>query len=221
MSHARSANLKIRAALVATTLAVLVHACGSSSQSPAASSTAFVECKSIDDCTGIADATACTSGYCVDALGARVSLTPASPSRSLSACNPLGGSDGGGATIEYVANIEDGSVLVVTHPAGTGDSTGVRAFYGQPPRLDERHVIGAELVTDGDGRLTFAVGSSTYTANFTWITESASTDGGATGHPELGTLDEGYDSAGNDVTSSFDVRWPTPAALPGFSFTCL
>jgi hypothetical protein len=207
--------LKIRAALLAPLFGVLIHACGSSSSSSMSSSADRIKCKSIDDCTGIADATACTSGYCVDATGARVSLTPASPSGNLSPCNPLSGPDGGSATIEYVADVEDGSVLVVTHPAGAGESTGIRAFYGQVPRLDERHVIDAELVMNGNGQLTFAVGMSTYTANFVWVTDS-SADGGVTGHPDLGTVDEG-----SDVMPSLTVRWPTPAALPGYSFTCL
>lgn len=200
-------------------LGVLVHACGSSSQSSKSSSTDWIECRSIDDCTGIANATACTSGYCVDATGARVSSSPASPSGNLAPCNPLQGPDGGTAKLEYVADVEDGSILVVMHPTGS-DSAGIRAFYGQPPLLDERHVIDAELVMNGNGRLTFAVGTSTYTAYFMWVTDSAA-DGGMTGHPDLGSLDEGNDAEGNDTAPPLTVRWPTPAALPGFSFACL
>jgi hypothetical protein len=206
----------VRAACLALLLGVLLHACGSSPPSSPSSSTDWIKCKTIDDCTGIANATDCVSGYCVDATGARVSLSPAAPDGGLSPCNPLTGPDGGSVTIEYVADVEDGSVLVVTHPAGTDDSTGVRAFYGQPSRLDERHVIDAALVMNGDGRLSFAVGSSTYTAYFTWVAEAGPDGGVAAGHPDLGMLDEG-----NDVTPTLTVRWPTPAALPGYSFTCL
>lgn len=202
-----------RAAWLALLLGVLLHGCGSSSSSSKTTSTDWIKCKSIDDCTGVGEATACTTGYCVDATGARVSLTPALPPGGLSPCNPLSGRNA--ATIEYVADIEDGTVLVVTHPAGAGDSTGVRAFFGQPPRLDERHVIDAELVVNGNGQLTFAVGMSTYTANFAWVTDNTA-DGGVTGHPDLGAVDEG-----NDMTASLTVRWPTPVALPGYSFTCL
>jgi hypothetical protein len=116
--------------------------------------------------------------------------------------------------IEYVADVDDGSVMVVTHPADDYDEMEFRMFYGRPPVLDERHVTSVNRSGTGDTHIVFAVGNSSYDAYFTVdMTES---DGGFSFHPGQGSLDEG-----NGKSVSVTQRWPTPTALSDFSFNCL
>jgi hypothetical protein len=137
--------------------------------------------------------------------------------------------DGGSETIQFVADVGDGSVMVVTHPVAAKDPNAVRVFYGRPPALDERRIIDIEhfanvvvpLVDGGDApdaggpwrfRITFEVGVASYSI---WFPNAAGQF--ADGVPaRQGVIDEG-----NATQPSYTQRWPTPAALPGLSFTCL
>lgn len=121
----------------------------------------------------------------------------------------------GDVTIEYVADVEDGSVIVVTHPAVDYDYTDFRMFYGQPPKLQERHVTNTTRAKSGSTVMTFDVAGATYTASFPWVMEF-SQDGGSVGHPGDGTVDQG-----DGMTRAFTQRWPTPTTLSDLSFTCL
>ena len=120
----------------------------------------------------------------------------------------------GDVTIEYVADTEDGDVMVVTHPTDDYDYTDFRMFYGRPPHLDERKVKAVNRSLDGDTSMVFLVGGTEYDASFTFVLMEG--DGGLISHPGDGSLDEG-----SGKTVAFTQRWPTPTTLDGFSFTCL
>lgn len=121
----------------------------------------------------------------------------------------------GDVTIENVADVEDGSEIVVTHPAVDYEYTDFRLFYGRAPKLAERHVTNTSRGKSGSTVMTFVVGTATYTLNLPWVTVTTP-DGGITGGPDVGTLD-----AGGGKTFAVTQRWPAPTALPGLSFTCL
>lgn len=122
----------------------------------------------------------------------------------------------GEVTIEYVADVDDGRVMVVTHPRDDYTYDDFRMFYGQPPNLPERHVVNTIRSRSGGTTMIFEVGGATFTASFVFALPTPSPDGGiGAGHPDPGTLD----AAGK--TQTFTLRWPTPTALTDLSFTCL
>ncbi len=122
----------------------------------------------------------------------------------------------GEVTIEYVADVDDGTVMVVTHPKDDWTYDDFRMFYGAPPKLAERHVTNTSRSRSGGTTMTFEVGSATYTASFIFALPAPLPDGGVEiGHPDPGTLE------GQGKTHAFTQRWPTPTSLPDFSFACL
>jgi hypothetical protein len=109
-----------------------------------------------------------------------------------------------GVTIEYVADLDDGHVMVVTHPATDYTDADFHLFYGPSSNLIERPVIRYSRSGDSE-TFDFQVNGTEYHVDFAWVPE-----------PDRGTLDEG-----NGKTVGFTQRRPVPTALPDFSFTCL
>jgi hypothetical protein len=119
-------------------------------------------------------------------------------------------------TIEYVADVTDGTALVVTRPAVDWDYTDFRVFYGvDGPSLSERQVVNVLRARDGGStEIQFTVDGATYIARFPWVLEPSG-DGGVNGHPGQGTLDK------NGVPVAMNQRFPTPTTLSEFTFSCL
>ena len=329
--------------LASLSAGILVAACSSPSPSTSSSSH-WVTCRNIDDCSDVPEAAACTAGYCVDSSGARLRVSTSTPDASTSPrpCDPLtpravpitlgtvlgagrdasgtlyvadeapsvpnqlgstpnrvfvsqgttlfrkvvtgSGSSGGGAeadytfsfedgaessalliqvrggkttamglgpanskgfigdpgavttmltvqdssavsaftlqnlpgdvAIEYVADVDDGQVVVVTHPKYDYTYTDFRLFLGQPDNLLERRVEDVSRTRSSDTLIQFLVGNSQARAHFTYVLEPA-TDGGIISHPGPGTL------SGFGPDQSMTQRFPTPTTLDGLSFTCL
>jgi hypothetical protein len=112
--------------------------------------------------------------------------------------------------VEYVADVSDGSAIVVTAPGEVDSTSDFHLFYGTPPALAERTIVSFSQSFSGYPTIAFQVGSATYTMAIGGTFEP---DGG--GGPGPGTLDTG------SATLDFAVRTPTPGTLAGFSFTCL
>ena len=123
----------------------------------------------------------------------------------------------GDVAIEYVADVDDGSVIVVTHPADDYTYTDFRLFWGPAGIVAERKVDDVTRTRSGDTDIVFEVGPAlgdTVTAHFTYVLEP-SADGGIINHAGPGTL------MGKGVDTSFTERRPVPTTLTGLSFTCL
>lgn len=118
----------------------------------------------------------------------------------------------GDVYIEYVADVSNGDVIVVTRPLDDWTYAQFRVFYGTPDAMLERTVV--SVARGDDTYVTFQVGSVDYLAHFVGGFESS--DGGAGEVDEPGTLDPGDGSV-----LTITERLPTPTTLTGFSFTCL
>ena len=112
--------------------------------------------------------------------------------------------------VQYVADVSDGSAIVVTAPGEVDSTSDFHLFYGTPPALAERTIVSFSQPLSGYPTIAFQVGSATYTMA---IGGTFELDGG--GGPGPGTLDTG------SATLDFTLRTPTPSTLVGFSFTCL
>jgi hypothetical protein len=117
--------------------------------------------------------------------------------------------------IEYVADVTDGTALVVTRPETEWQYTDFRVFYGGDGAvLGERHVVSVLRARDGGSTdIQFIVDGATYTAHFPWAYELA--DGGMVGQPGPATLDK------NGVPVAMNRRFPNPTTLTDFTFSCL
>jgi hypothetical protein len=120
----------------------------------------------------------------------------------------------GEVAVEYVADVENGSVLVVTRPMDDWTYTDFRLFYGKAGQMAERAVTQVTRSRSGSTDIQFLVDGAPFVAHFAY--EFGVSDGGAFGHPGPGTLDTG---AGK--TLAFEQRTPTPARPTGFSFVCI
>src|SRR5262249_18439253 len=107
----------------------------------------------------------------------------------------------GDVAIEYVADVEDGNVIVVTQPADAYTYDHFRAFFGPPAALGERRVSNVTRARRGGTDMTFTVAGTRFNAHFAFELMPAP-DGGIISHPGPGTLDEGGKSVG------FTQRWP-------------
>ncbi|HEY1695795.1 MAG TPA: hypothetical protein VGG39_26690 [Polyangiaceae bacterium] len=112
-------------------------------------------------------------------------------------------------TVAYVADVSDGSVIVVTNLVDIVTPSPVRLFYGSPPALAERSIVSFDQSLSGYPTIAFQVGTATYTMA---IGGTFGLDGGG---PGPGTLATGSTSIG------FTLRQPTPTTLDGFTFSCL
>jgi hypothetical protein len=114
----------------------------------------------------------------------------------------------GEVTLEYVADLDDGSEIVVTRPSDDGTYDDFRLFWGSPSDMVERLVTNVSRARSGGTTIEFRYDGGTATANFTWVLDSD------TSHPGPGIL-----SAGTE--QGMTQRFPTPTSLPGVSFSCL
>jgi hypothetical protein len=121
----------------------------------------------------------------------------------------------GEVTIEYVADVEDSNVIVVTHPRDDYGYSDFRLFYGPQTALVEYPVVDVVRSRGSDTTIHFTMGGGQATAHFAWILEPGG-DGGVMSHPGPGSLD-----TADGKTLSVTQRNPTPSALPGSAFTCL
>ncbi|HEX8796007.1 MAG TPA: hypothetical protein VF765_33890 [Polyangiaceae bacterium] len=111
---------------------------------------------------------------------------------------------------DYVADVSDGTAIVVTSPLDINSSADFHLFYGRPSAMLERTITSFNQALSGYPTIAFTVGSSTYTMA---ISGTFDPDGG--GGPGPGTLQTA------SSTLDFTLRMPTPTTLSGFSFTCL
>jgi hypothetical protein len=111
--------------------------------------------------------------------------------------------------VDYVADVSDGTSIVVTSPINLQSSADYHLFYGTADAMAERTIMSFNQALSGYPTIAFQVGSATYTMA---IGGTFELDGGG---PGPGTLDTG------NATLDFTLRTPTPSTLPGFSFTCL
>jgi hypothetical protein len=121
----------------------------------------------------------------------------------------------GEVTIEYVADVENGSVIVVTHPRDDYGYSDFRLFHGPQNGLIEYPVLDVLRTRGSDTTIRFSEGGAELTAHFSWVFDPGD-DGGISSHPGPATLD-----AADGKTLSVTQRTPTPASLPGSAFTCL
>lgn len=113
--------------------------------------------------------------------------------------------------VDYVADVSDGTSIVVTSPMDLSSSADFHLFYGHADAMQERAIVSFNQALSGYPTIGFTVGSATYTMA---IGGTFDPDGG--GGPGPGTLD-----TGTGQPLAFTLRMPTPATLSGFSFTCL
>jgi hypothetical protein len=112
--------------------------------------------------------------------------------------------------VSYVADVSDGTAIVVTSPMEVASSADFHLFYGMPSGMPERRIVTFNQALSGYPTIAFQVGSATYTMA---ISGTFDPDGG--GGPGPGTLDTG------SATLPFTLRLPTPSTLSAFSFSCL
>ena len=114
----------------------------------------------------------------------------------------------GEVTLEYVADLDDGSEIVVTRPTDDWTYRDFRLFWGSPSDLVEQFVTNVSRARSGGTTIEFRYDGRIATATFTWVLDPD------TSHPGPGTL-----SAGSE--QGMTQRFPTPTTLTGSSFTCL
>src|SRR6185369_15719642 len=88
----------------------------------------------------------------------------------------------GEVTIEYVADVENGSAIVVTHPRDDYGYTDFRLFYGPPNALVEYPVLDVQRSKSSDTDIRFSKGGTELTAHFSWVL-APNDDGGIVSHP--------------------------------------
>jgi hypothetical protein len=117
--------------------------------------------------------------------------------------------------IEYLADVADGNVIVVTRPMDASNYADFRVFYGSQDGMVERHVenVSRGMSVGGPTYITFDVGPAQYSVVFTLTMDL---DSGLVTGPGPGTL-----TTGNGATLAVTQRTPAPTSLPGFAFTCL
>jgi hypothetical protein len=115
--------------------------------------------------------------------------------------------------VAYVADVADGSALVVTAPMDDADASHWRVYYGSPASMVEGAVVNTEQSFSGALDITFQVDSSTFEVQFPVV---FGPDAGPLGAFGPGTLTLGD---GGILTAT--LRDPTPTTLVGFTFECL
>lgn len=120
----------------------------------------------------------------------------------------------GDVTVEYVADVMDGHIIVVTRPTDDAQDSDFRLFYGSSEgAMAEQHIVNISRLRSGGADIEFQVNGATYTVSFSWILDVGDS-GTLISHPGPATLETG----GQSIPVS--QRFPTPTTLPGFSFTC-
>ncbi len=118
--------------------------------------------------------------------------------------------------ISYVADVENGSVLLATHPMNPdpqSDTGDLSIFYGPPDDVQERELTAFQQSLSNNGTVTFLVGSDSYVLAFGTSPRSDA----PLGDFELLSL-----TPGSGAALSVTLRSPTPSELPPeLSFSCL
>lgn len=112
-----------------------------------------------------------------------------------------------------VADVSDGTAIVITAPTDVSSSADFHLYYGHPGAMQERTItaFNQDAAIGGGATIEFTVGSSKYT-----MTIDGTNDPDAGAAPSTGTLD-----IGTGTPLAFTLRNPTPTTLTGFTFTCL
>jgi hypothetical protein len=122
----------------------------------------------------------------------------------------------GEVTIEYVADVENGNVIVVTHPRDDYGYSDFRLFYGPQAALIEYPVIDVLRTRGSDTTIDFSMGGAQLAAHFSFVIGEPTDAGTLASHPGPASLD-----TGDGKSLAATQRTPTPSALPGSAFTCL
>jgi hypothetical protein len=122
----------------------------------------------------------------------------------------------GEVTIEYVVDVENGNVIVVTHPRDDYGYSDFRLFYGPQAAMIEYPVVDVVRTRGSDTTIHFSMGSVQLAAHFSFVFGEPTDAGGLASHPGPASLD-----TGDGKTLTATQRTPTPSALPGSAFTCL
>ena len=112
--------------------------------------------------------------------------------------------------VDWVADVTDGTSIVVTSPIEVQSSADFHLFYGAADAMVERTITSYNQSLSGYPAIAFLVGSTTYTMT---IGGTVPLGDAGTG-PGPVTLDTG------SATLAATLRTPTPTTLSGFSFTC-
>jgi hypothetical protein len=124
----------------------------------------------------------------------------------------------GEVVLEYLADVENGNVLVVSRPRDDWMYEDFRVFYGTPDQMLERKVVSVFRGNDTD--IQFLVDSIEFGVHFSFM--FVETDAGLRGQSGPATL-----ATGNGKFLSVTERQGDggpgdfiPGNLPGFSFIC-
>jgi hypothetical protein len=115
--------------------------------------------------------------------------------------------------IQYVGDVSNAEVLVVTSQMDVYSSASFRIFYGPPSNMVEGTITDFTQALSGYPTITFAIGSTTYTMAISTVYPP---EGGPLGEPGPGTL-----SIAGGPTWGFTLRLPPPRTLAGLQFLCL
>jgi len=121
--------------------------------------------------------------------------------------------------IQYVGDVANGNVVVatvplnqpVTSPDGGVEDGSLSIFYGPPSAVAQRPIAAFQQSLSGNGSLTFLVEG----------TPTVLTFGNLPSPDTLGTFTLMTLTPQGGAPIAVTLESPTPAALPGFSFTCL
>ncbi len=112
-------------------------------------------------------------------------------------------------TVVFVADLGDGTTLVITAPAEADGYSGFRFFVGAAPTLEQRTVTNYSAADDGAATVTFHGPGGSEIANLPCDDVYCSP-----GSPD-GTITQA-----DGGTTSLTLREPTPPTLAGLSFVC-
>jgi hypothetical protein len=116
--------------------------------------------------------------------------------------------------VEYMGDVSNGEVLVVTAPVDLASTDDFRIFYGPAADEQEGTITNFVQALSGYPQITFTLGGATYTMAISTV-YGTGPEAGPLGQPGPGTL-----SVAGGPSLAFTLRQPPPTALPGFRFTC-
>jgi hypothetical protein len=119
----------------------------------------------------------------------------------------------GEVTIEYVADVDDGHVIVVTRPTDDWTYDDFRVFYGTPDALVERAVLQVDRTKGNATTIDFRLGSAVAHATFTMV--DTTTDAGYAVSVGPGSFE-----TGGGAVQTLTERPATAASLEGYQFSC-
>ncbi len=114
------------------------------------------------------------------------------------------------ASVAFVADVSDGTTLVITAPGEASGYSGFRLFLGTAPTLTQRTLTNYDQAEDGAVALTFDGAAGAENVSIPCQASVFCSEASTTG-----TIGE---SDGTTITLT--VRQPTPTTLAGLSFLC-